>query len=75
MKKLWFLAFLVCIQAQARIPFDERLYTGAATPFYGPATDSELQPVLGAVKRAQLAERMATMVNTSLRLRTNLGFG
>lgn len=75
MKKLWFLAFLVCIQAHARVPFEERLYTGTATPFYGSAADSELQPVLDAVKRAQLAERMATMVNASLRLKTNLGVG
>lgn len=46
-----------------------------ATPFYGDAGEPAQQPLLEVIKGAQLAERMAAVVNTSLTLRSDLHVG
>jgi Putative metallopeptidase len=64
-----------CIPAQAALPLEQLLFTGRAIPFYNAPTNLDHQPIAEAVRRSQLAERMATIVNSALRIRTNLGVG
>ncbi len=65
----------LAMAASHALPFEELLYKGQAVPFYGtPRTDRQ-QQFLDIVKRSQLAERMAQLVNGTTRLRTNLGIG
>jgi hypothetical protein len=57
------------------VPLEEYLYKGKAVPFYGETPDAEQQKLLGALRGMQLAERMATVVNSTLRIKTDLGVG
>jgi hypothetical protein len=63
------------LSAQAALPLVEHLYHGKAVPFYRDTSHPALVPLLDAVKRAQLAERMAAVVNGTLRMKSNLGVG
>jgi hypothetical protein len=57
------------------VPFEELLYKGQAAPFYGDAKGERQQQLMEVVKKTQLAERMARLVNGTVRLRTNLNVG
>ncbi|AVT01635.1 hypothetical protein [Paracidovorax avenae] len=57
------------------MPFEELLYKGQAFPCYGEARDDKQRHLLEVVKKSQMAERMAQLVNGVARLRTNLGVG
>jgi hypothetical protein len=63
------------LPARAALPLIEHLYHGQAVPFYAETSNPELSPILSAVKRAQLAERMAAVVNGTLRMKSNIGVG
>ncbi len=69
------LTWLTCSCAIAALPLEQFLYEGKAFPFYKDSPNPEQQAILDAVKRAQLAERMASVVNATLRIRQHLGVG
>lgn len=64
-----------CLPAHAALPFEQLLYEGRALPFYQPPVSTDHGQIAEAVRGAQLAERMASIVNNALRLRTNLAVG
>ncbi|MFZ6725775.1 DUF4344 domain-containing metallopeptidase [Undibacterium sp. MH2W] len=68
---------LCCISshAQSQLPFAELLWKGQAVPFYGNAQTQRQGQILEAVRRSNLAERMVSVVNNSVRLHHNLGIG
>lgn len=61
--------------SHAALPLEQFLYKGTAVPFYGTASNVDQQHLLDAVKRSNLAERMASMTNTTMRLKNNIGVG
>src|SRR5687768_17585608 len=67
--------WLSCSCAVAALPLEQFLYEGKAFPFYKDSPNPEQQAILDAVKRAQLAERMVSVVNGTLRIRQHLGIG
>lgn len=62
-------------QLASAIAFEELLYKGRASPFYGNASNPKQHQLLDAVKRSGLAERMAQLTDRVVRLRSNLGIG
>lgn len=66
---------LACAAANAASPIDMLLDKGRAVPFYGSAGAESSGMLLDVLKRSQLAERMATLVNASLYLRQDLQVG
>lgn len=72
------LALTLCgaaCHAQSQLPFAQLLWKGQAVPFYGNAQTQRQEQILEAVRRSNLAERMASVVNSSVRLHHNLGVG
>ena len=63
-----------CLSAQA-IPFEQLLYKGRAVPFYNDSNNPEQQKYIERVRGAQLAERMAALVNGSLMIKSDIGVG
>ena len=61
--------------AQSQLPFAELLWEGQAVPFYGKAQTQRQRQILEIARRSNLAERMAFVVNSTLRLHHNLGVG
>ena len=61
--------------SHAALPLEQLLYKGMAVPFYGDAASAGQQQLLDAVKRSNLAERMASMTNLNMRLKHNIGVG
>lgn len=61
--------------AGAAIPFEQLFYKGKAEPFYTDSTDAEQQKYIQVAKDAHLAERMSTLVNNSLMLKSNIAIG
>lgn len=61
--------------AQSQLPFAELLWKGQAVPFYGTANTAQQEQILDAIKKSNLAERMAQVVNGSVRLHHNLNVG
>jgi hypothetical protein len=68
-------ALCLSLSAHAAIPFEEHLYKGVAVPFYKDGSNPEQQKLLEMVKRSQLAERMASVVNGTIRLKSSIGVG
>lgn len=66
---------LVASFARAALPLEQLFYKGQAMPFYGEARSEQHRQLLDAAKKAQLAERMARLVNGTVHLKTNLGVG
>lgn len=72
------LALMLCgisSHAQSQLPFAELLWEGQAVPFYGKAQTQRQSQILAIVQRSNLAERMAHVVNSTVRLHHNLGIG
>lgn len=67
--------FGYCLPAQAALPLEQFLYEGKAIPFYTDSPNSEQQLFINLAKRDQLAERMASILNGALRMKTNIGVG
>ncbi len=61
--------------SHAALPLEQLLYKGMAIPFYGNADNAGQQQLLDAVRRSNLAERMASMTNSTMRLKNNIGVG
>lgn len=61
--------------SQAAVPYEELLYRGKAIPFYVDSQDPEQQGLISLIKAGRLAERMAAVVNASLRIKTDFGIG
>ncbi len=72
---LFFLTFFFCLSAQAALPFEQLLYEGKAVPFYSDSPDPEQQKFIELTKKWNLAERMAGLVNSSLRIKGDIGVG
>ena len=72
---LLFVGLLFCLSARAAIPFEQLLYKGPAIPFCGDSSNPEQQRLIEGIKRAQLAERMASLVSASLLLKNDIGVG
>jgi len=68
-------ALFLCFSARAAIPFEQLLYKGRAVPFYSDTSNPEQQKHLDGIKGAHLAERMASLVNGSLMLKSDIGVG
>ena len=66
-------AGLAPVFAGGPIPFEELFYEGRAVPFYGAANTTQQEKILDAAKKAKLAERMAQLIQSTTRLRHNLG--
>lgn len=60
------IAALVCTAANAASPLESLVDKGRASAFYGSAGAGSSGAMLDVLKRSQLAERMATLVNASL---------
>ena len=68
--------FLVCVWAAHAAPSDGIAYPGKAIPFVGGKPQNEFQArMMAAVKEGKLADRMARMVNATLRLRSDVHVG
>jgi hypothetical protein len=61
--------------AQSQVPFAELLWKGQAVPFYGNAQTQRQGQILEGLRRVNLAERMASVVNGTVRLHHNLAVG
>jgi hypothetical protein len=72
---LFFTILVFCLSANATVPFEHLLYKGQATPFYNDSTDSEQQKYISGIKGSKLAERMASLVTGSLRMKSDIGIG
>ena len=71
-----FLATLLfCLSSYAAIPFEQLLYKGQAIPFYNDSNNPDLQKYINGLKTSQMAERMASLVNSSLFLKSDIGVG
>ncbi len=70
-----FLAALFCCISAHAIPFEQLLYKGRAVPFYNNSTNPEQQKYIDGIKGAHLAERMATLVSSSLMMKSDIGVG
>lgn len=68
-------ASLSGLTAANPLPFEEFLYKGQAIPFYGSPSGPLQERISGALKRSQLAERMAQIARAAFRLRQDLGVG
>jgi hypothetical protein len=66
---LGIIACIILIRAEAAIPLEELFYKGKAIPFYGDSTAPQQTQLLEALKKSRMAERMATLTQSSLRLR------
>lgn len=78
MKKLLFAICLISsfsLEAATPLPLEQFLYKGQAFPFYNDASDSEQQKLIQVVRNARLAENMAFVATTSLRLRSDIRVG
>lgn len=69
--------FLYCFlaSAQSQLPFSELLWRGQAVPFYGEAKTPRQEKIIEMIRRSNLSERMAQVVNGSFRLHHNLNIG
>lgn len=68
-------SLLFCASTYAALPFEQLLYKGKAVPFYNDTQDPQKQALLDLVKQSQLAERMASVVNNTLRMKSDIGVG
>ena len=69
------IGLLFCLCAGAAVPFEQLLYKGKAVPFYNDSPNPEQQKLLDGVKSGHLAERMASLVNSSLLVKSDIGVG
>jgi hypothetical protein len=74
-KIFWLLLLMFCVSANSAIPFEQLMYIGRAIPFYHDSNHPEQQKYIDAIKKSQMAERMAGMVSGALMLKTDLGIG
>lgn len=72
---LYFFALCFCLSTQAAAPFEQLLYKGRAVPFYNDSSNPGQQKYIEGVKGAHLAERMASLVSGSLRMKSDIGVG
>ncbi len=71
-----FLAALAhCLISHAALPLEQFLYKGRAIPFYGTSSDPAQQKMLDVVQKFQFSERMTSIANTTVRLKSDLGIG
>lgn len=69
----FFIALFFCLSTHAAIPFEQLLYKGRAVSFYNDSHNPEQQKYIEGIKRTHLAERMATLVNGALMMKSDIG--
>lgn len=72
---VFLVALCFCLSARAAVPFEQLLYKGKAVPFYKDSANPAQQKLIETIKRGQLAERMAFVVNANLRMKGDIGVG
>jgi hypothetical protein len=71
---LFFFSLSLFISAHAALPLEHLLYVGKAVPFYG-TTNSGQEAMMDIAQRGRFAEQMASVVNSSLRIKNNIDIG
>jgi len=72
---IFFTVLFLSVSVQAAVPLEQLLYKGRGVPFYNDSSNPDQQRIIDALKRAQLAERMASIITNVLRVKSDIGVG